>query len=230
MTAHVQAARLLVAIVRSGRGDYVAKLAREAGATGCTVLFGRGTGSNNIILRLLGLADTEKELVFTVSDKQLMPAIVHILKNTPDLCRKVSGIGFVIDVLSFFRPSDVNDKRPIFPKGRNQMKQSGHELICAIVNAGLADDVMHDARKAGARGGTILRARGTATGQDCSFFGIAIVPEKEFLMILSSRAHADTIAEAVAGAKCLSEPGSGVVFRMPVEDFFQLGAGVPAKS
>ena len=48
MTAHVQAARLLVAIVRSGRGDYVAKLAREAGATGCTVLFGRGTGSNNI--------------------------------------------------------------------------------------------------------------------------------------------------------------------------------------
>ncbi len=34
MTAHVQAARLLVAIVRSGRGDYVAKLAREAGATG----------------------------------------------------------------------------------------------------------------------------------------------------------------------------------------------------
>lgn len=226
--AHIQAAKLLVVIVRRGRGDYVAKLARKAGATGCTILFGRGTGSSNI-LRLLGLADTEKELVFTISDRQIMPGIIHILKNTPDLCRKVPGIGFVIDVLSFFRPSDADDKSPIFPKGRKQMEQSEHELICAIVNAGLADDVMHDARKAGARGGTILRARGTATGQDCSFFGISIVPEKEFLMILSSRALADTIAEAVAGAKCLSEPGSGVVFRMPVEDFFQLGTGVPAK-
>lgn len=229
MTGHIQAARLLVTVVRRGRGDYVAKLARDAGATGCTILFGRGTGSNNI-LRLLGLADMEKELVFTVSDRQLMPRIIQVLKNTPDLCRKVPGIGFVIDVLSFFRPSDVDDKETIFPKGRNQMEQSGHELICAIVNAGLADDIMHDARKAGARGGTILRARGTATGQDSNFFGITIVPEKEFLMILSSRAQADTIAEAVASAKCLSEPGSGVVFRMPVEYFFQLGASIPAKS
>ena len=60
------------------------------------------------------------------------------------------------------------------------MKQSGHELICAIVNAGLADDVMHDARKAGARGGTILRARGTATGQDCSFLGSLLFLKRNF--------------------------------------------------
>ena len=37
------------------------------------------------------------------------------------------------------------------------------ELIIAIVNSGFADDVMKAARAAGARGGTILNARGAGT-------------------------------------------------------------------
>lgn len=39
-------------------------------------------------------------------------------------------------------------------------------LFAFIVNAGFADDAMAAARKAGAPGGTILKARGTASGED----------------------------------------------------------------
>lgn len=215
-------ARLLVAVVPRGRGDFVARLLRDAGATGSTILFGRGTGTNNI-LRILGLADTRKELVFTVADKSALAGLVEALVSSQDLCRNVPGIGFVIDVSLFMRPADSALRMPAANSGENSVRQSDHELICAIVNAGLADDVMHEARMAGARGGTILRARGTATGNDSRFFGITIVPEKEFLMIISSREDADRLTEAVSGAECLAEPGSGIVFRMPVEHFFQLG-------
>ena len=37
-----------------------------------------------------------------------------------------------------------------------------HEVILCIVNAGFSDDVMEAAREFGARGGTVIRARGTA--------------------------------------------------------------------
>ena len=59
-----------------------------------------------------------------------------------------------------------------------------HELIVVIVNKDFADDVMHAARKAGAGGGTVINARGTAREEDAKFFGVQIVPEKEMLMIL----------------------------------------------
>ncbi len=218
-------ARLLVSVVRCGRGDYVAALTREAGAKGGTIIFGRGTGSN-AILRVLGLADTAKELVFTIAGPAEMANIKKLLKSDHDLCRKIPGIGFVVTVDSFLRNAAAAthiSQAASAENGDATVANTTHELICAIVNAGLADDVMHAARNAGARGGTILKARGTATGSDTSFFGITIVPEKEFLMILAARSQSDAIAAAVAGAECLAEPGSGIVFRMPVEDFFQLG-------
>ena len=40
------------------------------------------------------------------------------------------------------------------------MKTNNHEVIFAIVNSGYADDVMEIAKENGARGGTILNARG----------------------------------------------------------------------
>lgn len=231
MKCSMEAARLLISVVRRGRGDFVAALSRQAGARGGTIVFGRGSGTN-AVLRILGLTDTAKELVFTIATEAEVARIKASLVSAPDLCRKAPGIGFVIDVNSFVRSvaladcgsGNAEDMTRDFTTGEARVDKTSHELICAIVNAGLADDLMHVARKAGARGGTILKARGTATGEDSSFFGITIVPEKEFLMILASRKQSDCIADAVAGAECLAEPGSGVVFRMPVEDFFQLGA------
>ena len=40
--------------------------------------------------------------------------------------------------------------------------QSDFELIVCIVNSGFAEEVMNAARECGARGGTIVNARGTA--------------------------------------------------------------------
>ena len=42
------------------------------------------------------------------------------------------------------------------------MEENGFELVLCIVNAGFSQNVMEAARSAGAKGGTILRARGSA--------------------------------------------------------------------
>ena len=64
------------------------------------------------------------------------------------------------------------------------MATNTHELIICIVNNGFSDTVMEAAKDAGARGGTVLNARGTANKEAESFFHIAIQPEKEVVMIL----------------------------------------------
>lgn len=103
------------------------------------------------------------------------------------------------------------------------IKNDENALVCAIVNSGLADDLMQAARDAGAKGGTILRARGTGRDEDTSFFGITIVPEKEVLIILTPVSEKDAITSAIEGSDSLTQPGVGVIFTVPVEKFFPLG-------
>ena len=64
------------------------------------------------------------------------------------------------------------------------MKTENHEVIFAIVNSGFAEEAMAIARENGARGGTILNARGVARENEAAFFGITIHAEKEILMLV----------------------------------------------
>ena len=58
------------------------------------------------------------------------------------------------------------------------MSGFNHEVIFCIVNTGFSETVMEAAKDAGARGGTILNARGTANKEAESFFHIAIQPRR----------------------------------------------------
>lgn len=221
------AGKLLISVVRRGRGDRVVAIAKAAGARGSTVLMGRGA-ANSRIMQIFGFADTEKEIVFTIAPSAEMPPIVHALQYAPDLCVKVPGIGIILDVNVL--PQTLGGIRSGGETGSftkdvqaEEEKVRNHELICVIVNAGFAEDIMQAARKAGAKGGTILKARGTGREEDKSFFGITIVPEKDMLLILTLRKETDKILQAIRDCPCLSEPGIGIVFSMPVEKFFPLG-------
>ena len=98
------------------------------------------------------------------------------------------------------------------------MKTDKHEVIFAIVNAGYADDAMHVAREAGARGGTIINARGTAGKEAETFFHITIEPEKEIVMILVPKDIKDGVLRALYEEVGLDTAGQGIAFSVPVEN------------
>lgn len=93
-----------------------------------------------------------------------------------------------------------------------------NELIVVIVNQGYDEVVMSAARDAGARGGTIFNARGTADAQDLvKFMGITLHPNKEIVLILTSKSSRDKIMTAVKDAAGLATDGAGIVFSLPVD-------------
>ena len=65
------------------------------------------------------------------------------------------------------------------------MNDIKYELIIIISNHGFVDEMMETARKVGARGGTIIHGRGTASEEIVKFFGLTIQPEKEILLIVT---------------------------------------------
>ena len=98
------------------------------------------------------------------------------------------------------------------------MKNYKHEVIMCIVNSGFSEAVMDAAREFGARGGTVLRGRGTANAEAETLYGIAIQPEKEIVMILIDANLKNDILHAIYKAAGLNTPGQGIAFAMPVED------------
>ena len=98
------------------------------------------------------------------------------------------------------------------------MKTDNHEVIFAIVDAGFAEDVMDLAREQGARGGTILNARGVAREEAAAFFGITLHAEKEILMMVVEREIRDRILNAIYKEMGMAKKAKGIVFSLPVTD------------
>ena len=92
-----------------------------------------------------------------------------------------------------------------------------HEAIFCIVNTGFADEVMDAARNLGARGGTVIRARGTANIDAEKKWGIPVQPEKEIVMILVETKLKNDILHALYKAVGLQTPGQGIAFSVPVD-------------
>ena len=81
------------------------------------------------------------------------------------------------------------------------MNNNTCELVVAIVNHGFEDEVMTAARAAGARGGTVFNARGTANSDDeVKFLGITLHPNKEIIFILTEqKTKTETTVEKTDG-------------------------------
>lgn len=91
-----------------------------------------------------------------------------------------------------------------------------YEMVVCVVNAGFSQNVMEAARAAGARGGTILRARGSANPEAEEFFNITIQPDKEMAMILVPEEIKDSVMSSVYKNAGLAGEARGIVFSLPV--------------
>ena len=101
---------------------------------------------------------------------------------------------------------------------------SQFELIICIVNAGFSDVVMSAARECGARGGTVINARGTAKEETEKLFNNSIHPEKEIILILASSDIKDAILHALYKTVGINTDGQGIAFTVPVDETVGLSA------
>lgn len=90
-------------------------------------------------------------------------------------------------------------------------------LIVIICNNGNAELVMSEAKAAGARGGTILHARGSADQNTVQFIGITIQPEKEMVLILTTDEDKNNIMKSVNVKLGPGTEAHAVCFSLPVD-------------
>ena len=187
----------------------------------------RGTASPEA-LKLLGLEDSEKAMLFSACEHPGVRAVIRdaILKMRID----IPGNGILVTVpfsafaggraYQFMIHNQLKEGEDPMEKLREERKtefRPDYHLIVCVTNEGFSDTAMDAAREAGASGGTIIRARGTAKEQAEKFFGVSLATEKEMLFIVATNDQRDPIMKNIIAKAGFETEAKSIVFSLPVD-------------
>lgn len=96
--------------------------------------------------------------------------------------------------------------------------QGRFSLVTCVVQRGFANTVAKAAMDAGAKGATILPARGMGMGQMLAHLGQSIVPQKEVVTIVCLSNATKQIYEAVTKAGRMDQMGQGIAYTIPISE------------
>ena len=204
---------LIFAVVNYGVGSKVLTEAKTVGATGATIFLGKGTVKNNF-LEFLGLNEVKKEIVLIGATKDMDEKIHHHLTEKFHMDKPNHGIIFSVDLKKIIGSGRRHESNLDSIKGgRSDME---YEVIWTVVERGLGQEVVDVATAAGAKGATIINARGAGLHENNTFFAMHIEPEKEIVMIIIKKEKGEDIVNAINQAMDIDAPGKGVLFVMDV--------------
>lgn len=87
---------LIVTIVAKGKASAVTDAARQAGAEGGTIVYGRGTGIHER-MRLFNIPiEPEKEIVLTLVPEEITERVTQAIDEATALSEPGQGIAFVL--------------------------------------------------------------------------------------------------------------------------------------
>lgn len=220
MQASVSPMQLLVSIVERGKGIELSKIYKTFYITQHLQSAGRGTAASHL-LDTLGFGTAERDILLSIAPKDTLRQLMYYLKDEDRPELEAKGIAFTMDVSGLGAILAVTLSRMEAmeaERGEMIMEQDNrHHLILVAVNQGYTDAVMDTARAAGARGGTVIRARWVGAGEIEQFIGITLQAEKEILAIVATSKERGKIMEEINRIHGLKSPAQAVVISLPID-------------
>ncbi|MBW8384088.1 MAG: P-II family nitrogen regulator [Youngiibacter sp.] len=208
---------LICVIVDAGCASRVLSISREIGVTGGTIFYGSGTARSRL-LDFLELSSVRREIVLMAARGEVALEVLETLGEKLNLHKKYHGIAFTMSIRAMY--GSVSCRAQKDKEGEEETMT--HSSIFTIVDKGKAEAVIEAAAKAGARGGTIINARGSGIHETEKLFHMEIEPEKEVVLIVAKNENLDPIIESIRTELKLDEPGNGILFVQDVKRTYGL--------
>ena len=208
---------LICCVVNLGEASKVMKAARKYGVKYGLISRGKGT-ANLRLLEFLKINEVRKEIVTLVANSELAPEAIKGISADMAFEKPHHGIAFS------FTLSGLVSSRTNFNENINvtEVKNSMYYAIYVVVDKGRAEEVIESANRAGARGGTIINARGAGIHETQKLFSVEIEPEKEKVFIITNAELKDDIIAAIKTDMNIGEQGNGIIFVLPVNEAYGL--------
>lgn len=195
--------RVYFAIVNRGKANSVMKYTKSLGIHEGTILQGEGTVRSKV-LESFGLNQTSKEIVIVPvseeNDKKLHAAVAKKFEFE----KQNNGISFSIPFKRWTKESKTM---------RLEQETMDYSLLMSVVEEGHHNDIISVARRADARGGTVIHGRGEGVPQE-AFFPINVEPQKDTVLIVVHNSIKENVQKAIQ--VYLDEANIGKLITLPV--------------
>ena len=218
---------LVMAITDREKSDKVVAIFDDNNVATTYALMGEGTAPPEV-LDYLYLSPSEKIVVFGVVTNTGIAPLIKSAKRK--LYIDYPGNGIVVSVplnsvggkrcLQYIMDGqalDLNEKKSDQVEREERMAiKTDYEMIFVIANEGYSDMIMDAARGAGAKGGTVIKARGTGAENTEKFLGFSIAKEKEIHLLVTPAQGRNHIMKAIMEKAGLESKVQAMVFSLPV--------------
>ena len=217
---------MLFSIMGRGKGKKYMDMLTEKGISFHIQMTARGTAPSEM-MDILGLGNTDKDVIVSYATEQICSSYVEALtKNVGAtagygglmMCFRLSAINRLTSEI-INRSTPDSEEKGVTKKMANTHKQ---QLILVTVNQGFTGQVMQTAKKAGAMGGTILRARLASADKLEQYGDIAAQEEKEVIAILAPESTAAKIMEEVNKEHGFHTNARGIITALPVDKAYKI--------
>lgn len=212
---------LLISIVERGSGNKLNKLYRENQVYVSLRCEGTGTATSEI-MDILGLGSSEKDILISTATAAAASALLERLDGEQLVPGRGIAFSLPLTALSSLVAAFVGLVTKT-EKESDMEQQQKHSLILVTVNQGFTETVMDTARKAGARGGTIIRARWAGDESFAQARGITTLQaEKEIIFIVVPKEIRGNVMDAVTRAHGIHSEAGAMVCAMGIEQLAHL--------
>ena len=199
--------------------DFI-KLYKDKGLETHFLSLGRGT-ANQRIMRLLALDETEKMVFLTVVTGRKWLEVKRAMSVRLRIEAPGVGIAYIVPLSAFGGKRELMflTEGQGFEKGaEGTLKGTEQELLVVIGNQGYNEQIMDAARAAGARGGTVIHARGTGQEKAERFLGISLASEKDVILIVTPIEKKTEMMQRIIHDAGPGTRAGAIVFALPVTD------------
>lgn len=194
---------LVFSIVENDYGSKVMTRIKKISASAKTsVFFGKGTVQDHL-MNLLGFIEEKKEITVSLVDLDDEDSIYTALETKLKLSKAGHGVMFSVPLKKVGTEVKENN-------------MSSVDAVFVVVENGRSEEVVESANGAGARGGTIIHARGNTQQETKKLFNMEIEPEQEIVLIVADKEKSHAISDAITEDLKLDEGDNGYLFVLDV--------------
>lgn len=214
------AVEVVAAVVDVEQSEKVLRIYREERAPVDFVCMAHGTARTEM-LDLLGIGETAKAIVMCLASHEVAVRLLKRLGRELQMRYPGRGIAFSIPITGIGVRwhkllTAADDPHKEAGDMQNTEKNDGFDVVAVVMERGYTNTAMDAARKAGARGGTVISARGIAEDEVKRFFGIEIQAEKEIVFLVVKSEEKQQIMTALMKAVGMKTRSHGIVLSMPL--------------
>ncbi|HOP24800.1 MAG TPA: P-II family nitrogen regulator [Defluviitoga sp.] len=220
MNNNTKSYELIYVILNFGMGSKVYRFARNLGIKRGMIILGKGTVKSPF-LEFLGITDVRKEIVLMVCESSKINDIVPQIVDNFNIDKPNKGILFTIPIKDFYDLQN-NGKKYVSEKVNKNggAKNTMYDAIFVVVDKGKAEFVVEAANEAGAKGGTIIHARGAGEYEIEKIFSMEIEPEKDIVLIILKKELTDAVVNSIKEKLDIEKEGGGIIFVQEVDQAY----------